>query len=87
MSLIQYLTAASLFTHIQKANQVHHSSGFIHAFLKTAGCIIQAQRISIHFDISFCPVLGFVYSYLVSISNQGSTNGKYQGLILISTSF
>jgi hypothetical protein len=37
ISFIQYLTAANLFTHIQNAKPVHHSSGLIHAFLKTSG--------------------------------------------------
>lgn len=87
MSLIPYLTAASLLIPIPKANPVRHSSGFMPAALSTLGWIIPAPRISIRLDISFFQVLGLRYSYLVSISKPGSTKGKYPGLILISTGF
>ena len=87
ISLIPYLTAASLLIPMPKANPVQPSSGLIPASLSTLGWIIPAPRISIRLDISLAPVLGLVYSYLVSISKPGSTKGKKQGLILISTSF
>jgi hypothetical protein len=38
-------------------------------------------------DFCLAQVLGSTISYLASISNPGSVNGKNAGLILISTSF
>ena len=87
ISFIPYLTATRRLIPIPKANPVRPSSGFTPASFSTFGWIIPAPRISIHFDISLFPVLGFTYSYLVSISKPGSTKGKYAGLILISTFF
>jgi hypothetical protein len=85
ISLIPYLTAANLLSHIPKAKP-EYSFGSTPAISNTRGCIIPAPNISIHFDIVFSHVFGFVISYLASISKPGSTNGKYHGLILVSTS-
>jgi hypothetical protein len=76
ISLMPYLTAASLLTPTHRAKP-DHSLGSNHAFLITLGCTIPAPSNSIHPEPlhklhHFPPQIG----HCASISKPGSTKGK-----------
>jgi len=83
ISFIQYLIAIILVIHKPNANHLYFFESISHS-LRTFGCIIQAQKISIHQvhlhkEHHFHQHIGQETSH----SKPGSTNGKYAGLSLI----